>query len=473
MELTIDPEFQALIPPLAPEEKAQLEANLLQDGCRDPLVTWTLPPERGGECECAEPSWSREMFRETDLEPALHWKCAGCGAWGFDNDSILIDGHNRYEICTRHGLDFETIGQEFLDRAAVKEWIINNQFGRRNLPAYQRAKLALELESIYRAKAKENQIASGEMFGRGQDEKVLEISPKPFEPINTRVEIAKVAGVSDNTIARVKRIEERGTPEQKAKLSSGEVSINEVFKAVKKEERRESTLEKENAALETAGGEVQWTITAAQDVVQCAALITDPPYGILAEPWEPEKLEEFTREWATRWNHCSADTAFIFWSQRHLFDGRKWFDECLSEYSFQQLLVWHYPNNKSPQSRMGFKQTWEPIYFYRKKDSCRLIGLSGGNWGDGLNDFDCHVAAVPQSNFNDQNMKQHPAQKPVSVFRWLINAATQAGEMVCDPFAGSGTSGIAAAQLKRPYHGVEIDPDFIELAKRRIATYGK
>jgi hypothetical protein len=79
------------------------------------------------------------------------------------------------------------------------------------LPAYQRAKLALELEEIYRAKAKENQ---SEYFGNQHDVGLLENSPK-VQPINTRAEIAKVAGVSDNTIARVKKIEEKATPEQK------------------------------------------------------------------------------------------------------------------------------------------------------------------------------------------------------------------------------------------------------------------
>ncbi len=138
-------------------------------------------------------------------EDAAYWQCENCDAIAIRTEWILIDGHNRYEICTRLAVPFETVEQEFESRADAKEWIIKTQFGRRNLPAYERAKLALQLENIYRAKAKENQVASGENFGRGAEEKVLENSPKPIAPINTRVEIAKVAGVSDNTIARVKR----------------------------------------------------------------------------------------------------------------------------------------------------------------------------------------------------------------------------------------------------------------------------
>lgn len=215
-----------------------------------------------------------------------------------------------------------------------------------------------------------------------------------------------------------------------------------------------------------------WAITSDEAVISCDALITDPPYGILDESWEPKKLEEFTRGWLSAWDKSGAHTVLIFWSQRHLWDGKRWLDEELTNYKFQQLLIWHYPNNKKPQSRMMFKQTWEPILYYRHKDSDRQVGSEKGVWGDDLTGFDCHVAAVPQSNFNDAETKVHPAQKPVSVFRWLINAVTTRDELVCDPFCGSGTSGIAAVQLGRKYHGIETDMNYLEMAKARIATWG-
>jgi len=80
---------------------------------------------------------------------------------------------------------------------------------------------------------------------------------------------------------------------------------------------------------------------------------------------------------------------------------------------------------------------------------------------------------VPQSNFNGAEMKQHPAQKPISVMRWLVNAVTRAGELVCDPFVGSGTTGIAALQLGRRFHGIENNAEYLAVAKGRIATYGR
>jgi hypothetical protein len=90
----IDPEFQALISPLAAEEREQLEANLVAEGCRDPLVLW-----RG----------------------------------------FLVDGHNRYEICTRRGIAYRTVEVALPSREHVLLWIEENQLGRRNLTDDQRS----------------------------------------------------------------------------------------------------------------------------------------------------------------------------------------------------------------------------------------------------------------------------------------------------------------------------------------------
>ena len=104
-------------------------------------------------------------------------------------NGILIDGHNRYEICTKHGLAFSVVEKEFASESNVKEWMINNQFGRRNLSNYQRSVLALELESVFSERAKENQ---------GQRTDIKQISAES-KPIETRKELAKIANVSHDT----------------------------------------------------------------------------------------------------------------------------------------------------------------------------------------------------------------------------------------------------------------------------------
>jgi N6-adenosine-specific RNA methylase IME4 len=195
MEIKINKQFKALIPALSPEELSQLKANILRDGIRDPLVVWKKAAD----------------------------------------EFILIDGHNRYEIALKHGLGYRIEEVEFEDEDEVKEWMILHQFGRRNLSSYQRSVLALKLEEVFKEKAKESLSEKVSHFR--QTGEVLENSTKP--KIDTRKEVAKIANVSDNTIARVKKIEEKAPEEVKEKLASGEVSINEVYQEIRKEEKKQ------------------------------------------------------------------------------------------------------------------------------------------------------------------------------------------------------------------------------------------
>jgi len=182
-KLEIKEEFKKLIPALTQEEFKQLEENCLEEGIREAIITW---------------------------------------------NGYIIDGHNRYEIANKWNLDFQTKSKHFKDEEAVKEWMILNQFGRRNLSNYQRSVLALELESLFRKKAKEKQKEAGKLKQKSAE-----------APIETRKEVANVANVSYDTIAKVKVIEAKAPEEVKAKLQTGEVSINQAYKEIKKEEKKE------------------------------------------------------------------------------------------------------------------------------------------------------------------------------------------------------------------------------------------
>ena len=181
--MKIKEEFKSTIPPLTTEEFKQLEDNCLSEGIREKILTW---------------------------------------------NGFIIDGHNRFEIATRWNLEYETESKYFKDEDDVVLWMILNQFGRRNLSNYQRSVLALELEDVFSKKAKEKQKESGGA--------VPQISAKP--PIETRKELSKVAAVSHDTIAKVKKIQEKAPEEVKAKLRTGEVSINAAYKEIKKEEKK-------------------------------------------------------------------------------------------------------------------------------------------------------------------------------------------------------------------------------------------
>ena len=179
--MKINPKFKSLIPPLSAEEYAQLESNLIKEGCRDALVAW-----RG----------------------------------------VLVDGHNRLEICERNGLKFRESDREFKDENEAMAWIIRNQFGRRNLSLYDRSVLALKLEPLIREKARENQKAGGaKSDGAGKV-----VRQKSDKPLDTKKEIAAIAHVSHDTIAKVKKIEAKASEETKAAIRSGATTINAEYK---------------------------------------------------------------------------------------------------------------------------------------------------------------------------------------------------------------------------------------------------
>lgn len=101
--ITILPELESLIPALTDDEYSQLETNIQQEGCREALLLWNTTFDKMGM---------------PDNGDAVY---------------VLIDGHNRYGICQRNGIDFKILLRDFPDLEQVKNYMIDNQLGRRNL----------------------------------------------------------------------------------------------------------------------------------------------------------------------------------------------------------------------------------------------------------------------------------------------------------------------------------------------------
>ena len=182
--ITINPVFKAYIPALSAEEYAQLEQNIIADGCRDPLVVW----DNGSEV-------------------------------------VLIDGHNRHEICTKHDLRFYTTEAYFESENDAKVWVLRNQLGRRNLTDYQRVTLALMLKPVFKEKALENQSASGGPVRTKSDE--LE------NHVRTDDSVASLAGVGRGTVRNVETINTKGSEEVIQAVSDKKISINRAAQIAK------------------------------------------------------------------------------------------------------------------------------------------------------------------------------------------------------------------------------------------------
>lgn len=62
----------------------------------------------------------------------------------------------------------------------------------------------------------------------------------------------------------------------------------------------------------------------------------------------------------------------------------------------------------------------------------------------------------------------HPTQKPVALFRWILERTTKPGDLVLDPYCGSGPCGVASVALGRRYIGCDLAPEYAELTRERI-----
>lgn len=173
MNITINDELRSFVDPLTDIEHAALERSLLAEGCRDALVLW----------------------RDT-----------------------LIDGHNRYEICQKHGIPFRTVhNNNFASIEEVMLWMIDNHLARRSVSDFQRGVLALRKKELVSARVAENPPPE-EGDGAAADDG----SP----PWNTREDVARAARVSSNTISQIERIQKAATPQLREAVRSGAISIN-------------------------------------------------------------------------------------------------------------------------------------------------------------------------------------------------------------------------------------------------------
>jgi hypothetical protein len=195
----VDKEFQALIPPQTEDESIELEASLKREGCRDALVVWA----------------------------------------GRD---ILIDGHHRYKLCQKLGIEFRTIERKFETREDVVVWMVRNQLARRNITSFVRAELADRMKDAIEAKAEANKKST--QFGNTDFQ-------NSGTPVHTDKEIAKFAGVSHDTIHKSRKVRTTAPDIIKQAARSGELSVDRAYKLTRALE--DSPADHRDRILELAG----------------------------------------------------------------------------------------------------------------------------------------------------------------------------------------------------------------------------
>jgi len=415
--MQISKELEVLIPPLTSEEFKQLERNILEEGIRDPLVTW---------------------------------------------NGILVDGHNRYRIAKEYDIDFETVEKEFADMNAVKEWMINNQFGRRNLNNYQRSVLALQLEDVFKAKAKESKAEKVSYYR--QTGEVMPILAKP----DTRKEVSKIANVAHGTLDKVKKIEAVASPEIKAKASNGQISIDQAFKEIKKEEKEINFIEKKKEfnkeILYDEKYKAKFIIGNSIDILNnnvfepISLFLSDPPYGMdfksgfdYDNKWDKidnDKIEDtlivLDKVFEASKKHLKDDAhIYIFGNPNELEKIKPVFNKY---FKLKNILIWDREvigmGDLKTYGRsydivlFGYNETWKDLNGNRDRDILRFNRVAPNNL-------------------------THPTEKPLDILEYLIKKSSNEGDYILDPFAGSFSTCKAAKNINRHSYGIELQEKYL------------
>lgn len=163
--------------------------------------------------------------------------------------------------------------------------------------------------------------------------------------------------------------------------------------------------------------------------------VTDPPYGIGVT--RSSRLAVSRGMGGGSWDDSPADLSFIeFDCVPSIIWGGNYFPLPPT----RAPLVWD--KNNAGRDFADFELAWTNLDQVARRIMMRPMNMDGG--------------------------KQHPTQKPVRVMEWCLSHLPANTDPICDPFMGSGTTGVACAKLGRSFIGIEIDPRYFDIACQRI-----
>ena len=412
-KLTIDQEFKNLIPPLTTDEYKRLEDSIIADGCRDALILW---------------------------------------------GDVIVDGHNRYDICTKHGISYKTVQKDFATRDDVKLWMMSNQLARRNLSDFQRVEIVSKCEAEVRRRADIARVANL---------RHVEVENFPPRAIGkSRDELGALAGVSGKTYEHAIKVLHEAPQDVVEAVRAGEMSIDKAYKAVKAEEKRQDIQRAQEAiAAQVAESPDRPLLRIGNGIGHIPEqdydlLLTDPPYST-----DVDDIDAFARSWLYNALDHVKDTGFAY-----VFIGA--YPRELRAYlnidppphmELTQVLVWSYRNTLGITPKDRYDQSYQVCLFYRGKNAPALnCPLTSEKWA--VMEVNAPGGITVEST---GDARYHAWQKPMEIAERFVRHSTEPGMTVFDPFACTGTFLLAAAKLGRKAYGYEINPDNAALAFER------
>ncbi len=400
----VDPEFKALIAPLTPQERSQLSANIAEEGCRDALVVWK-------------------------------------------SEGILIDGHNRLEICTRLRVPYATTEIDFPSREAAKLWIEENQIGRRNLSSDQRAAIAYRILQRRIAISKAERGRKGGLAGgSGRAKLSLVVTASTEQPQLRQREIAAAQlAVPSRKLRLISQIAKHSAP-MLEQILAGTLTI----KKAKDQLAEESRQSKRNAAVKAhpkGSGIYTGDLTLLNRLVaddSADLFLCDPPNSQDAVPLYGQLAEVASRKLK------SGGLCVVTCGQMYLDRGM---NEMAKHLQYYWLCAVSQTGNSRSSSVLARKVTsnFTPMLMFAKRP----------------------VPGVPTHPFLSDMILTDKKGQGVDQVRYFIEKLTEPGQLVVAPFCGDGAVPEACVATERNYIATEDDPGVAAAARARVAAFRK
>lgn len=209
------------------------------------------------------------------------------------------------------------------------------------------------------------------------------------------------------------------------------------------------------------------------------AIITDPPYNISREihclDWKGNHIPSMKFDKEDNWDSKSHEEYIIQlknWSTlfgKVLRPGGHFFSFCANRYIshywdtlekngiiIKRIWTWCKPNAMPFNRKVNLLSSCEYALWGIKPGKKKVFNFQG------TNQHNYYIYPLEIGN------KLHPNQKPLEIMRYLVNLFTNVGDVVLDPFMGSGTTGVACVNNERGFIGIEQDPKYFKVAKKRI-----
>lgn len=422
--------YSSVIAKLDPEEYKKLEENIVKEGCIDDIVV--------------------------------------------NKDSVILDGHNRYEICNKHNIDFKT---KELNPDNEIQWIYLHQLGRRNLTDDQRKIYIGKLYIDTKQEHGGDRVSSGQNVHLKTSQIIaekLKINEKTVRrDANYVTALNKIeknnSGFVEKKLNKQIKIAEKDivkiakTPEKHMRKFIEGISSGETFKQVeakiKQEERKEEAKDIKLANVFN-GDAVTVLKTLKANSVDC--VVCDPPYGVDYNDTRATSNAKYKdgKEYALELldNTCK-ELKRVLKKDAHLYlfcgySNIIEFKTILMKYFDVQdnPLIWVKNNHTLCDFQNKYASKYEMIWFCRNGVDRKL-------------NYKCSPDIL---NYDIPTGKEHSAQKPVELLKYLIGNSTVEKEVVLDMFAGSGSTGIAAKETNRNYVLVEVEKEHYELIIKNL-----